>query len=564
MQNIFSCFYRRNTRGFFYPLSKSITILTIFILTNTLQINAQPCWDTVTTRYGHSLAIDSAHKLWAWGDNNEGVLAINPTYIAHLNTPYQIGNETDWKMVSSGATHALALKNDGTLWGWGRYGGSYGISYSPVQITSSNNWKYISAGWEFSAAIKNDGTLWTWGFNRHGQLGDGTTTEKLNPVQVGSDNDWKMVIAAYYCTLAIKNDGTLWAWGNNQFGCLGDGTFTTRFIPAQVGTSSDWKDISSNLDHCLALKTNGSMWGWGYNYYGQVGDGTTLTRNIPVQIGTDLTWKEVSAGSHSLALKANGTLWAWGHNLNGQLGNGSSGYTQYYVPSQIGVSSDWKYLIAGYHYSMGEKSDGSIWVWGWNSVGQLGTGNYTQLNTPQKLNCPITSVVPVKLITFTAQKQAVSILLNWETTNEINFNRFEIERSVNGFLFETIGSNAAISNSSVIKNYVFEDKNPGEGINYYRLKQFDINGSFEYSKTIAVNFDRKSSSIFPNPVTDYVTVKCSKKLKGIEILDISGREVLKMKISSNNVYNISSLSKGLYFVKLIEEDGSEFLKISKN
>ena len=88
-----------------------------------------------------------------------------------------------------------------------------------------------------TVALKNDGTVWAWGRNNYGQLGDGTTTDSDTPVQAGGSSPLSGIIAiaaGESHTLALKNDGTVWAWGRNYYGQLGDGTTTDSDTPVQV------------------------------------------------------------------------------------------------------------------------------------------------------------------------------------------------------------------------------------------------------------------------------------------------------------------------------------------
>ena len=215
---------------------------------------------------------------------------------------------------------------DGTLWTWGYNGnGQLGDntltnSNIPVQeYTLSDDWTKVSSGSQHSAAIKSNGTLWTWGYNNSGQLGDGTSTDRLTPVQEATGTaDWVAVAAGSIHTMALKSNGTLWTWGNNSWGQLGDGTTTPRLTPVQEATvATDWNAIAVGTYHTVARKADGTLWSWGQNEFGQLGDGTITGRLTPVQEATEATdWAAVAAGSnHTVALKADGTLWAWGQNF---------------------------------------------------------------------------------------------------------------------------------------------------------------------------------------------------------------------------------------------------------
>lgn len=260
-------------------------------------------WEQGATNYANSGGVRKNGQLWIWGRNNVGQLGTNDT--VDQSSPVQtITGGSNWKQLAIGYQHAVAIKTDGTLWNWGSNNrGQLGDSTnanrsSPVQtIALGSNWKQCSAGLEHTAAIKNDGTLWLWGRNTNGQLGDGTTTNRSSPVQtIAGGNNWKLVNCGDYHTAAIKTDGTLWLWGAGGQGRLGHGTTQSRSSPVQtIAGGNDWYLVSCGIYHTAAIKKNGSLWTWGSNSSGQLGDGTRTNRSSPIQVIHEFDWVSICA-----------------------------------------------------------------------------------------------------------------------------------------------------------------------------------------------------------------------------------------------------------------------------
>ena len=117
----------------------------------------------------------------------------------------------------------------------------------------------ISAGAHYTRALSPDGTVWGWGRNDYGQLGDGSTINRLAPTQVKGLYDIVAVSAGYCHSLALKKDGTVWAWGDNWSGTLGDGTTTPRLSPVQVQNLSGVTAIAAGYYHSTAIRADGTM-----------------------------------------------------------------------------------------------------------------------------------------------------------------------------------------------------------------------------------------------------------------------------------------------------------------
>ena len=295
--------------------------------------------------------------------------------------------------------HTVYLKNDGTVWVWGRNSngqlgnGTTTDSHIPIQVSGLSGMTAIAAGNNFTVALKNDGTVWIWGGNSNGQLGNGTTTDSHIPIQVSGLSGMTAIAAGSNFTVAVKNDGTVWAWGSNSNGQLGNGTTTDSNIPVQVSGASGLSNVvgvAAGSNHTVALINSGVVWAWGDNGNGQLGNGTTTDSNIPLGVGGLGSIMAIAAGNNfTVALKnvtLNSSVLAWGSNNNGQLGNGTT--TDVYVPVQVSgmVGTGAIGIAAGYDHAVAMKTDGTVWAWGSNSNGQLGNGTTTGSVTPVQVS----------------------------------------------------------------------------------------------------------------------------------------------------------------------------------
>lgn len=333
----------------------------------------------------HTVGIKNDGTLWAWGKNASGQLGIGS--ISDRNIPVQVGSASDWVTVSAGQNHTLGIKIDGTMWAWGANSdGQLGIGSNigqsvPTQVGNAVNWKSVSAGGLHTLAIKTDGSLWAWGSSEFGQVGDLSYASKNTPTRIGSAFDWATVTAGEGHSVAIKSDGSLWTWGRNLEGQLGQGSSSSMNQPERVGNSNDWMSASAGLRHTLGIKSNGTLWSWGYNEAGQLGSGSDLSTNTPQQIGSGNNWASVSAGAgHTLGVQKDGTLWSWGLNADGQLGDKSNAIK--FAPVPVGSTRNWTSVSAGAYHSLGINRDGHAHAWGANDLGQLGLHSNTNQNLP--------------------------------------------------------------------------------------------------------------------------------------------------------------------------------------
>lgn len=218
-----------------------------------------------------------------------------------------------------------------------------------------------------------------WGQNTWGPIGDSSTISRSSPVLIGATHNWAEVATVNESTAAIRTDGTLWTWGGSGTGQLGvNNTTTVRSSPVQVGALTNWSKVAAAKSAYIATKTDGTLWSWGGNDVGQLGRNNTANASSPVQIGADTDWSAVYGGLNGtvVAQKTSGVLYVWGWNSNGQLGlqdrvNRSS-------PTQLGSITSWTRVSVGSGRVMAIRSDGTLWGWG-GTTQQLGlnsSGSY--------------------------------------------------------------------------------------------------------------------------------------------------------------------------------------------
>lgn len=223
-------------------------------------------------------------------------------------------------------------------------------------------------------AREADGTAWCWGWNVFGQLGDGTTQDRLSPVRVSTlGPDVAQLAASRITGCARRSDGTLWCWGANGNGAVGDGTTEDRSSPVQVAAlGGAVAAVAVATAHTCARRSDGTLWCWGVNWDGTVGDGTTEDRSSPVQVaGLGTGVKQVSAGeNHACACKSDGTVWCWGWNLQGAVGVPSMPPFKELVPVQVAaLGATVVEVAAGAERTCARKSDGTLWCWGSDWLG---------------------------------------------------------------------------------------------------------------------------------------------------------------------------------------------------
>lgn len=342
----------------------------------------------------HSLALMPDGTVKAWGENADGQIGNNSS--TDRKTPLAVSGITTATAIGAGGGHSLAVLGDGTVRAWGRNAngqlgnGGTALSRVPVTVSGLGSVSAVSGGTAHSLALKTDGSVWAWGLRTNGRIGVGVATgNQTTPIEVTGLSDVSAVAAGGAHSLGLKSDGTVWSWGLNLSGQLGDGSTTERLTPVQVkdptgvGYLSGIVEIAAGGDHSLALKADGTVWAWGSNVSGQIGDnasGSLNNRPLPVQVKGPLgvgfltEVRGIEAGqSHSVAVKTTGSAWAWGLGTDGRLGNGST--SQQNAPVQSGTLALLTQVTAGDKHTLVQATAVERRQYGYDRIYRLTTEN---------------------------------------------------------------------------------------------------------------------------------------------------------------------------------------------
>lgn len=312
------------------------------------------------------------------------------------------------KQTACGDSFTMFLDTEGIAYGVGNneYGelgdGTNTNSLIPVEtLLLGKKIISISSGGSFTIYLDSNGKIYASGENDMGQLGDGTKINRNVPIEVLTSDILSgkiinQVSAGSSHAMYLDSEGKVYGVGGNWNGQLGDGTTVDRITPVQTKISKAIEgrfiiQIASGSIFTMLLDSNGKVYGMGGNGYGQLGDGTTSSRFEPVSIDdTEILFGkiivQISCGYyHTMLLDSNGYVYGVGFNFYGQLGDGSN--VNKLTPVAVSTSGvlyrkNIVQISTGYQYSMFLDSEGNVYGVGNNNVGQIGDGSTTDTTVP--------------------------------------------------------------------------------------------------------------------------------------------------------------------------------------
>ena len=257
------------------------------LFTSPQDVGGLPAVKRVAAGGSSSAALDTTGKLWVWGSNLRGQLAIAED-VYRTNRPAPAVGLPPLAEVSVGAEHMLGLDLQGRVWVWGSNGrGQLGDGYdqatAPRVLNSLSSIVAISAAGDHSMALDTQGRVWAWGDNGYKQVATSNEDQVKVPIQVQGLPAIKSLAASYFSSLALGVDGSLWAWGEGNEGQLGNGQQEIRATPVRAGDDT-YTAVGAGVLHSLALRADGLAWGFGLNFSGQLGDGSYANQNTPTGV----------------------------------------------------------------------------------------------------------------------------------------------------------------------------------------------------------------------------------------------------------------------------------------
>lgn len=331
-------------------------------------------WKTVKVGYSNACGIRSDGALLCWGNNN-----LTNATLRYGTAPQQIGTATDWQAISVSIYGVIGLRAGGVAYGWGINDfGQLGqpVTAANVEIVDPTplagtvtGWSQIRSGNQHSCGIVL-GQAYCWGSVGEGNLGNGVSTALYQPTKIGSDHWAALTGGPGLC--GLRSDGALMCWGYPSFAGLGFGNTDGVWTPTRLGAET-WSAVTGSSSS-IAATTCGLRGGvpycWGDNTTGQLGIGNTNGPElspVPVSVPAGSQWTELAVSGHTCAIRSDQTLWCWGNNLSGQLGTGTTGGP---VPTPISLGGAWLHVAVAENsfgsasMTCGIKADHTLWCWG--------------------------------------------------------------------------------------------------------------------------------------------------------------------------------------------------------
>ncbi|MFT4186171.1 MAG: NlpC/P60 family protein [Micrococcaceae bacterium] len=384
---------------------------------------ADGSWDTENST--ESTTSDTDLTLYGFGANTKSQIPAEDTSKSVLK-PNKITFDTDAKPLKTVATNGsqvIGIDTDGKLIQWGYSDYAKKEYDTPVEITGGDaqdtKFTSVAVGALAAVALDEDGNLYGWGDAKT----NGTGSKQANPTKIAikdaEDTKFKTIASGSSVAFAIDEDGNLYGWGDAKT----NGTGKTQTAPTKIDTSAKFSVVAAGLNHVIAADTEGSLYGWGAGKYN--GTGKDSTTPVAVTSGSDgVKITQVAAGStHSVILADDQSLYAWGDaNTNGT----NAAQTQ---PTPIVLTTKFKAITAGNAHTLAIAESDDLYVWGLNGRGQLGMGDDKQDDVKEPTLNPVLSGTAITTLMPNAPTTNVSFVIEGTDTQITDSNLVSTDTS---------------------------------------------------------------------------------------------------------------------------------------
>lgn len=340
-------------------------------------------------RRSGSASLPVVRKVHTVGGEHVCVLTGGAPYCRGANERGQLAGEAASGLFAlvAGVTHTCALDETGEAicWGANDHGqlgdGSTTDRFEAGTVEGALRFATLAAGASHTCGLSRSGEVFCWGSNINGQLGDGSRDDRHQPRPVASTVGFRSVVTGWNHTCALDAKGEAYCWGLNGEGQIGDGTRLDRLAPVRV--PGGFSSLVAGASHTCGI-SGGRVLCWGDNSFGQLGDGTNEDHTRPVAVQGSLEGViGLAAGAmHTCALLDNGAVYCWGQNRRGELGDGTTENRT--SPTRVATDVTFRSIDAGGAVTCGFSADWTEYCWGQNRSGQLGDGTRTSRSTPSR------------------------------------------------------------------------------------------------------------------------------------------------------------------------------------
>lgn len=360
---------------------------------------------------GHTCALGGTGIAYCWGWDFGGMLG-RGTLRAFTSglVPAPVAGGHAFTAVTTGYDFACGLTAEGQAycWGsdmWGEIGDGANMDDfsepytfgrpAPTLVQGGITFRLLVAGGSTACGLDLRGAAYCWGNDALGETGAGSlSTDNLSrthPTAVVGGLVFAALAAGASHMCGLTTSGQAYCWGSNIRNELGHdslsdpacgGGWRCSTSPVAAASGFTFVAMAAGAEHTCGLDAGGAIFCWGANGSWQLGTDSVGMTSVPVPVDSPLRFKSLTAsGFHTCGLTADGTAYCWGDNLRGQLGIGLGGPPYAYSsPQRVAGGLSFRSLSAGAHNTCGIATDGTLYCWGWNHLGQVGNG------TPQPPN----------------------------------------------------------------------------------------------------------------------------------------------------------------------------------